>query len=50
MAPPCVKKDSTPPVCATHGVALLKSEVPIDEMKSVICFICPVSRVVLREP
>ena len=48
MAAQCVKKDSTPPICATHGVELLKSEVP-DVMKTVACFICPVSNVVVRE-
>jgi hypothetical protein len=49
MAAPCIKKDVAPPVCATHGVALLKSEVQIDSLKSVACFICPVSKAVVRE-
>jgi hypothetical protein len=49
MSAQCVKKESTPPVCAIHGVALLKSEVPIDVMKTVACFICPVSQAVVRE-
>jgi hypothetical protein len=49
MAAQCVKKDVAPPVCATHGVPLLKSEVHIDTLKSVACFICPVSQTVVRE-
>jgi hypothetical protein len=49
MAAQCVKKESTPPVCATHGVALLKLEVPIDLVNTLPCFICPVSREVVRE-
>jgi hypothetical protein len=49
MAAHCVKTDSIPPVCATHGAALLKSEVPIDVIKTVASFISPVNNTVVRE-
>jgi hypothetical protein len=49
MAAQCVKKESNPPVCAIHGATLMRLAVPIDVVNSVPCYLCPVSRKVVRE-
>jgi hypothetical protein len=49
MANQCAKKDAAPPVCAIHRVALVKSEVAIDAVTTIACYVCPVSREVVRE-
>jgi hypothetical protein len=53
MVAPCVKKDSTPSMCAVHNVVLLQKQVPIDQIQpglgSITCFICPVTNAVVLE-
>ena len=47
------KKDSNPPVCGVHQVAVVQRQIPIDAfapgLGRVTCSICPVSRSVVRE-
>ena len=49
MAVPCVMEESIPPVCAKHGVVLLQKQISLDGLKTVSCFICPVSKSVVLD-
>jgi hypothetical protein len=46
-------KDSNPPVCGLHHVAVVQRQISIDsfapELGRVSCSMCPVSRSVVRE-
>lgn len=47
------RKESNPPFCAVHRVAVVQKQIPIDEfapqLGRVTCSMCPVSRAVVRE-
>jgi hypothetical protein len=49
MALPCVMKESTPPVCAKHGVVLVPKQISLDGLTTVSYFICPVSNFVVLD-
>jgi hypothetical protein len=54
MTESCFKKKvSNPPVCGVHNVAIVKRQISIDsnapELGQINCYICPVSRAVVRE-
>ena len=54
MGPSCyVKKQSNPPWCGVHSVALQKITLPVDEyapyLGLVTCYVCPVSHSVVTE-
>jgi hypothetical protein len=48
------RKDSYPPVCAVHKVAVVQKQIAIDanvpSLGQVTCNMCPVSHMVVREP
>lgn len=55
MGIPCFrKKDSGPPICDVHHVALVAEMVAIDHivphLGQIPCFVCPVSHQVLADP
>jgi hypothetical protein len=47
------KKDSNPPVCGVHNVALEQSQISIDSnapaLGKITCYKCPVSQAVVHE-
>jgi hypothetical protein len=54
MAKTCyIKKDSNPPVCSVHNVALVEHQILIDsnapDLGCVICYRCPVSQAVVPD-
>jgi hypothetical protein len=54
MTESCFKKKiSDPPVCGVHNVAIAQRTISIDsnapELGRITCYICPVSRAVVRE-
>ena len=54
MAESCfIKKDSNPPFCGVHNVALVQHQITIDSnapsLGHVTCYRCPVSQAVVLE-
>jgi hypothetical protein len=47
------KKNSNPPICGIHKIALVESQLPIDRnaphLGSIISYVCPVSRQVVED-